>query len=177
MIFNTFEPYDIDYFSTYDLDFINVKKKTDNNDNIDNNDKYNNDKIFDYENECFICMESNINYQNKLIQLIHISTFKKKCKCNALVHIYCFNKWVNIKCICPICRMTMERNKDSDNLCISNSFLRYNSFEIEYVNDDTNNHHNNYNLLIKISYYTWIIIFIIYSTYYICIQFNISMTK
>lgn len=175
MIFNTFEPYDIDYYTIHDFDHIDIKKKTDNI-NVSDNSYLNNDindRIFDYENECFICMESTTNNKSKLIELVHISTFKKNCKCNALVHIYCFNKWVNIKCICPICRITMDRNNDSNNSNISNSFLRYNSFEIEYINDDTNNHNNNYILLIKVSYYMWVILFIVYSVYYICLQFNL----
>lgn len=174
MIFNTFEPYDIDYYTIHDFSYVDLKKKTDNNDcNNDNYDMDNN--IFNCEKECFICMESHNNKKSKLIELIHISTFKKKCKCNALVHIYCFNKWINIKCICPICRIAMEKNTNNDELSISNSFLRYNSFEIEYINDDANNHYNNYNLLIKVSYYIWIVLFIIYSTYFICVKFDLYM--
>jgi len=166
MIFNTFEPYDNDHNvdNNYIIGIKNKINKSGNN--IDDINNINN-KIFDYEKECFICMESNLN--SDLIELKNIHGYNKKCNCNALIHIYCFNKWISIKCICPICRISMEKNfSNIDDLNIHNTEFTYNSFEM-------NNYNNNNNIkVINICCYIWWIIFIIYSIYYISINANIT---
>lgn len=167
MIFNTFEPYDNDH--NVDNNYmIRIKNKTNkSSNNIDDINNINN-KIFDYEKECFICMESNLN--SDLIELKNIHSYHKKCNCNALIHIYCFNKWISIKCICPICRISMEKNfSNIDNLNIHNTEFIYNSFEMNNYN-----YNNNYIKVINICCYIWWIILIIYSIYYISINANIT---
>ena len=174
MIFNTFEPYDNDHNvdNNYIIGIKNKINKSSNN--IDDINNVNN-KIFDYEKECFICMESNLN--SDLIELKNIHGYHKKCNCNALIHIYCFNKWISIKCICPICRMNMDKIINYENnigTINTHNSVTYNRFEIEYTNNNVyHNNYHNYMLLVKVSYYMWSISFFIYLIYYLCIQFNL----
>lgn len=88
MIYNTFEPYNED------------------NNNQLNDIKYNNS--FNY-NECFICMENSTD--GELIQLKNINNYiknyTKNCKCNSLIHLKCLNNWIDIKSVCPICRIKL----------------------------------------------------------------------
>lgn len=186
MIFNTFEPYDIDCSTIESYNTNNLTKKVD---KLNNNSHDNINKLFDNENECFICMESHVNKNDyycddnyndfinnsndNLVELINIQGYRKKCKCNAFIHIYCFNKWISIKCVCPICRMNMEKiiNYESKNGIINtNRSIIYNRFEIEYTN---NNAYYNYLLLVQVGYYMWCISFFIYLIYYLCIQFEL----
>jgi hypothetical protein len=156
MIFSTFEPYDNDY-TIDNLNYINIINKINENIDIDY-------KKYNYDNECFICMERLYNIE--LVELKNISGYIKKCKCNAYIHLHCFNKWINIKCICPICRISMEKNiLYIDNFNIPNTEYRYNSFEMN---------NNNYIKVIKISCSIWWLILIIYTIYYICININIK---
>ena len=87
-IYNTFEPYNDDSIIV-ELDCENKLENV---------------------NECLICLENT----NKkiIIQLNDIKTYFKKCKCNAYVHLDCFNKWINIKSVCPICRNKIKKNKN-----------------------------------------------------------------
>jgi len=156
MIFSTFEPYDNDY-TIDNLNYINIINKINENIDIDY-------KKYNYDNECFICMERLYNIE--LVELKNISGYIKKCKCNAYIHLHCFNKWINIKCICPICRISMEKNVlYIDNFNIPNTEYRYNSFEMN---------NNNYIKVIKISCSICWFILIIYTIYYICINVNIK---
>jgi hypothetical protein len=173
MIFSTYEPYDND-FTVNNLNYLNVNNKVnkiDKNDETIYDDEYTN-KTSKYENECFICMETP--YNMELVELKNISGYYKKCKCNAYIHLYCFNKWINIKCICPICRISMEKNiLYIDDFTIPNTEYRYNSFEMDN-NYNNNNYNNNYIKVIKICCSVWWLILIMYTIYYICINVNIK---
>lgn len=102
MIYNTYEPYGEDN----NIELNNIK----------------NNCSFNY-NECFICMESSI--YEKLIELKNINNFiknySKNCKCNSLIHLKCLNDWINVKSVCPICRIKLieinviNRNNINDN--------------------------------------------------------------
>ncbi len=81
-VYNTFEPYD-------DNMEFKIEYKSDDN------------------KECFICMENTNNHM--IIELIKIKTYIKYCQCNAYVHMNCFDKWINIKSKCPICRKKMKK--------------------------------------------------------------------
>jgi len=171
MIFSIYEPYDND-FTINNFNHLNINNKVNKIDKIyetNHDDEYTNKK-YKYDNECFICMETL--YNMELFELKNIPGYYKKCKCNAFIHLYCFNKWINIKCICPICRISMEKkNLYIDDFNVLNTEYRYNNFEM-----DNNYSHNNYIKVIKICYSIWWLILIIYTIYYICINVNIKYT-
>lgn len=57
--------------------------------------------IINNSSECLVCLEMN---NNNMIRLGEITNYKKDCECNAWIHVYCLNTWLNNKCVCPICR-------------------------------------------------------------------------
>jgi len=69
--------------------------------------------------ECFICLESESESENKVIlKLSQISIFgyEKKCDCNGSIHKKCLAKWYIEQQKCPICRQRMIKKVLVDDL-------------------------------------------------------------
>lgn len=54
-------------------------------------------------NECFICMESEVNGHIP-IKISKITSINGNCNCDALIHPSCYAEWVVANMSCPICR-------------------------------------------------------------------------
>jgi hypothetical protein len=55
------------------------------------------------EIECFICFDKETN--EKLITLSVLKDYYwTTCECNGTIHMFCFQKWIQIRETCPICR-------------------------------------------------------------------------
>ena len=54
-------------------------------------------------NECFICMEGDIN-GHLPIKISKITSINGNCECDALIHPSCYAEWVVTNMSCPICR-------------------------------------------------------------------------
>jgi len=63
------------------------------------------------QEECFICLETTLDNETKLIKLNGKNDYLKKCECDGTIHEKCLDKWVNIHNSCPICRsIIMKEN-------------------------------------------------------------------
>lgn len=118
-IYNVFEPYGDNSNNIIDID---INKKIDK---------------FDKNDECFICMENLL--CKVIVELNNINNYIKDCKCNANVHLDCFEKWINVKSVCPICRKKMKK-------IVSNCYINYNN------NINNHNDNNNYLRFIQLNY-------------------------
>ena len=54
-------------------------------------------------NECFICMEGEVNGHIP-IKISKITSINGNCECDALIHPSCYAEWVVANMSCPICR-------------------------------------------------------------------------
>lgn len=79
-------------------------------------DPYNDDtnnrqsKIYQDNEECFICYEIKINNEKAPIKLNTQVYYFKNCNCEGLVHKECLDKWYNSHQKCPICRSIITKN-------------------------------------------------------------------
>ena len=82
------------------------------------------DEINDITNElCIICLETSTT-NNKLIKMnpvISYLLFSKHCSCNGIFHCNCLLKWIDTTKSCPICRKSIERDINEDNVVTLNN--------------------------------------------------------
>ena len=58
-------------------------------------------------NECFICMEGEI--ENQLpIKMTEITSINGECKCEAWIHPSCYAEWVVENMTCPVCTLPVK---------------------------------------------------------------------
>ena len=58
-------------------------------------------------NECFICMEGEIEGHNP-IKMTEITSITGMCKCEAWIHPSCYAEWVVKNMTCPICTLSVR---------------------------------------------------------------------
>jgi len=96
------------------------------------------DKLDEITNDlCLICWDPSTT-NNKLIKMnpvISYLLFYKHCSCNGIFHYDCLLKWINATNSCPICRKSIERDINEENVVA----LNYNSQIFRFIHFTNNN--------------------------------------
>jgi hypothetical protein len=72
---------------------------------------------------CLICWDTSTT-NNKLIKMnpvISYLLFSKHCSCNGIFHYNCLLKWIDTTNSCPICRKSIERDINEENVVTLNN--------------------------------------------------------
>jgi hypothetical protein len=110
------------YFTTFNHD--------DELDKLDELDENTNDL-------CLICWDPSTT-NNKLIKMnpvISYLLFYKHCSCNGIFHYNCLLKWIDTTNSCPICRKSIERDINEENVVD----LNYKSQIFRFIHFTNNN--------------------------------------
>jgi len=84
--------------------------------------------------ECLICWQPS-STNNSVICMKEFNKYDITCECNSYFHLDCFDKWITLKNICPICRnntISIKISPYSNLYYLSSCIIMYNFRYIIY---------------------------------------------